>query len=272
MVHRLRVGGCVWAEDEAELLLDAATTEAELDHLVRQRVAGAPLEHVLGWAAFCGLRLAVAPGAFVPRRRTEFLVRTAVRISPPAPVVLDLCAGVGALGAAFAALTKRTPQQVAELHVAELEPVALAYARRNVPKGTELYEGDLYEPLPRVLHGRVDVLLANAPYVPARELPLLPAEARDHEPVTALDGGPDGLDVHRRVVAGAPRWLAPGGTLYIEVSDRQQDTAVALMAAAGLASRVESNDELGATVVLGTRHPDPLTWQVRRANNQRAAP
>ena len=259
VVHRLRVGGCVWAEEEADLLLDAATTDAELDGLIRRRVAGAPLEHVLGWAAFCGLRLAVAPGVFVPRRRTEFLVHTAVRNSPPTPIVLDLCAGVGALGVAFAALTTGTQRRVAELHVAELDPIALACARRNVPVGTVLYEGDLYEPLPTALHGRVDVLLANAPYVPAGELGLLPGEARDYESVTALDGGSDGLDVHRRIGAGAPRWLAPGGTLYIEVSEGQHDTAVDLMAAAGLSPRVEADAELGATVVLGTRRADPLT-------------
>ena len=249
VIARLRAAGCVWAEDEAELLLAAG---GDHEALVGRRAGGEPLEQVLGWASFCGLRLHVRPGVFVPRRRSEFLVATAVRRSPQQPVVLDLCAGVGALGTAFAASVG-----VAELHVAELDPVALACARSNVPPGTELYEGDLYEPLPAGLRGRVDVLLANAPYVPTAELGLLPPEARDHEPTRTLDGGGDGLDLHRRIVADAPQWLAPGGTLFIEVGSGQLDTATALMAAAGLTPGVEVDDDLGATVVLGVLSATP---------------
>lgn len=253
VVVQLRAAGCVWAEDEADLLL-AAADGADLATLVRRRVEGEPLEQVLGWASFCGLRIEVVPGVFVPRRRTEFLVRTAARSSPPRPVVLDLCAGTGALGTAFGALVP-----VAELHVAELDPVALSCAADNVPSGTSLYLGDLYSALPATLHGRVDVLLANAPYVPTAELALLPPEARDHEPASALDGGADGLDLHRRIVADAPRWLAPGGAVFVEVGEAQRDTASALMAGAGLRPDVRTDDELGATVVSGTKPAEPLT-------------
>ncbi len=219
-----------------------------LDSLVQRRVAGEPLEQVLGWAAFCGLRVGVRPGVFVPRRRTEFLVRTAARRSPPLPVVLDLCAGTGALAAAFASLVT-----VGGLHVTDVDPVAVACARSNIPLGTFAYEGDLYAPLPVSLRGRVDVLLANAPYVPSAQLALLPGEAREHEPVLTLDGGADGLDLHRRIIAEAPRWLAPGGTVYLEVSETQRPLALDLMGAAGLVPGTEADDELGATVVLGTQ-------------------
>ena len=253
VVARLRAAGCVWAEDEADLLL-ASTDGADLATSVARRAAGEPLEQVLGWASFCGLRIVVVPGVFVPRRRTEFLVRTAARRSPPRPVVLDLCAGTGALGAAFGTLVP-----VAELHVAEVDPAALACAERNVPSGTSMYLGDLYSPLPATLRGRVDVLLANAPYVPTAELDLLPPEARDHEPTSALDGGGDGLDLHRRIVAAAPRWLAPGGAVFAEVGEAQRDTAVGLMTAAGLLPAVEYDDDLGATVVSGTKQVEPLT-------------
>lgn len=254
LVARLRSAGCVWAEDEAGLLLAAAPDAAALEASVRRRVAGEPLEQVLGHAQFCGLRVRVAPGVFVPRRRTELLVRTAAGRAPARPVVLDLCAGTGALGAALATMV-----DVAELHAAELDPAAVACLRRNVPAGTAVHEGDLYGPLPATLRGRVDVLLANAPYVPTAELGLLPPEARDHEPTHTLDGGHDGLDLHRRIVAGAPRWLAPGGTLLIEVGEAQLDPACALVVAAGLRAEIVRDDELGATLVLGTDQRDILT-------------
>src|SRR2546423_4823987 len=102
IVTRLRAAGCVFAEDEARLLIAAARTPAELDAMVGQRVAGLPLEQVLGWAGFCGLRITAAPGVFVPRRRTEFLVRQAVALAGRGDVIADLCCGAGAIGSALA--------------------------------------------------------------------------------------------------------------------------------------------------------------------------
>lgn len=245
VVSKLRAAGCVFAEDEADLLLAAATTPAELDALVERRVAGLPLEHLLGWAEFHGLRITVAPGVFVPRRRTEFLVDVAVALAPADPVVLDLCCGSGALGAAFAAAT--TP---AELHAADVEPAAVGCARVNVPG--QVYLGDLYAALPGSLRGRVDVLLANVPYVPSAAVATMPPEARLHEPLVALDGGADGLDLARRVAEGAPDWLAPGGHLLVESSEEQAPVLLSIFDAAGLRPRVHSSEERGATVVSGT--------------------
>lgn len=206
VVTALRSAGCVFAEDEARLILSTARTPAELTVMVDRRVAGLPLEHVLGWAEFRGLRIAVEPGVFVPRRRTEFLVEQAVALALEAPVVVDLCCGSGAVGAALAAALPGV-----ELHAADVDPAAVRCARRNVGAGAHVYEGDLFEALPRALRGRVGILAANVPYVPSGEVGLLPPEARDHEPLVALDGGGDGLDVLRRVAGEAPRWLAPGG-------------------------------------------------------------
>ena len=258
IVTRLRAAGCVFAEDEGRLLVSAARTPADLDAMVDQRVAGAPLEHVIGWAEFCGLRITVDPGVFVPRRRTEFLVRQAIdlgRPAGPAPasgqrqvVVVDLCCGSGAVGAALAAALGQI-----ELHATDVDPAAVACARRNVAAGAQVYEGDLYEPLPATLRGRVDILAANVPYVPTEEIGLLPPEARVHEPRVALDGGADGLDVLRRVSAAAPLWLTPGGRLLFETSKRQAAQAVAAVARDGLIPRVASSDELDATVVIATR-------------------
>ncbi|MEV5301649.1 putative protein N(5)-glutamine methyltransferase [Amycolatopsis methanolica] len=245
LVTRLRGAGCVFAEDEARLLLEAASGP-ELDALTARRVAGEPLEQVLGWAGFRGLRIHVEPGVFVPRRRTELLVEEAVRLAPPRPVVVDLCCGSGALGAALAA-----ELDLAELHAADLDPAAVRCARRNVPG--EVHEGDLYEALPAELRGRVDLLVVNVPYVPTDAVVLMPPEARLHEPQLALDGGADGLDIARRVVAGAPDWLAPCGHLLIETSERQAPALVQAATGAGLTARTVTSEELDATALVARR-------------------
>ncbi|WP_456787130.1 putative protein N(5)-glutamine methyltransferase [Cellulomonas sp. P5_C5] len=250
----LRAAGCVFAEDEATLLLDAAAGE-DLARMVERRVAGEPLEVVVGWAEFCGLRIEIDPGVFVPRRRTEALVREAARLasSSARPVgVLDLCCGSGALGVALAHLLGSV-----SLYAADVEPAAVRCARRNVATvGGQVFEGDLDEPLPASLRGRVDLLVANVPYVPTDDIALMPPEARDHEPRVTLDGGADGLDVLRRVAGVAPRWLAPGGHLLVETSEAQAPAAVDVLAAAGLAARVVVDEDAGATVVVGTRRRD----------------
>lgn len=249
IVSRLRAAGCVFAEDEALILADAARTPEELDTMVARRVSGLPLEHVVGWAEFHGLRISVDPGVFVPRRRSEFLVATATALAPvTAAIIVDLCCGTGALGVATA---HALPD--AELHAADFDPAAIACARRNVePVGGQVYQGDLFAPLPTSLKGRVSILICNAPYVPTEEIAFMPPEARDHEARMALDGGGDGLAILRRVSAEAPRWLASGGTLFVETSERQSDSMSAAMTAAGLTARVHTDDEMGATVVTGT--------------------
>ncbi len=250
IVSSLRAAGCVFAEDEAELLIAGARTTDELAVLVGRRVAGLPLEHVLGWAEFCGLRIAVEPGVFVPRRRTEFLARQAVALAPAGAVVVDLCCGSGAVGAALVA-----GADVAELHAVDIDPVVLPCARRNLA-GAEVavvHQGDLYEPLPGELRGRIDVLVANAPYVPSDAVALLPREARIYESRVALDGGADGLDVQRRVAAVAADWLAPGGHLLIETSGRQAGRTAAAFTRAGLTARTVTSAELDATVIIGSR-------------------
>ncbi|MFD8994599.1 putative protein N(5)-glutamine methyltransferase [Streptomyces abikoensis] len=257
VISTLRAAGCVFAEDEAELILSAAGSPDELHAMVDRRAAGHPLEHVVGWAEFRGLRIAVDPGVFVPRRRTEFLVQQAVSRAlrrGPDVVAVDLCCGSGALGAALVAgVGEAGAGTGVELYAADIDPAAVRCARRNVAaSGGRVLEGDLYAPLPAALRGRVDVLLANAPYVPTDAIGLLPAEARVHEARVALDGGPDGLDVQRRVAAGAARWLAPGGHLLMETSERQAPRTARTFARGGLETTVVHCEDLGATVVIGT--------------------
>ena len=242
VVDALRASGCVFAEDEARLLLAAP---GSLTALLARRIAGEPLEQVLGWAEFDGLRIGVQPGVFVPRRRSELLVRLAAEGLRPGALAVDLCCGSGALGAALRA---RVPS--VELHACDLDPVAVQCARRNLT-GASVYRGDLWSALPQRLAGRVEVALANAPYVPTDALALLPSEARDHEPRTALDGGLDGLAVHRRIAVEAHRWLVPGGRLLIEVASGQLPAALTIFGDAGLQAQVHSDDDVDATAVVG---------------------
>ena len=247
IVARLRAAGCVFAEEEADLLTSTAQTPDDLAAMVEQRAAGLPLEHVLGWAELCGLRIAVDPGVFVPRRRTEFLARQAAALAPKHAVVVDMCCGSGAVGAALAASVS-----LAELYAVDLDPAAVRCAQRNLAAaGGHVHEGDLYEALPASLRGRVDILVANAPYVPTDAISLMPVEARVYEPRVALDGGADGLDVQRRVSAAASQWLASGGHLLIETSERQAPQLAETFARDGLIAHVARSAELDATVVIG---------------------
>jgi release factor glutamine methyltransferase len=248
IVTTLRAAGCVFAEDEADLILAAATGPEQLAAMVARRVAGEPLEQVVGWAEFCGLRISVDPGVFVPRRRTEFLVEQAREVTPDGAVVVDLCCGTGALGKALAGLAR-----VGALHAADLDPAAVACARRNLAGVGTVYQGDLFAALPAGLRGRVDVLLANVPYVPTAEIALLPTEARDHEAHLALDGGADGLAVLRRVAAAAGHWLRSGGHLLFETSERQLPLAIGIVTGAGLTAQVAEDEDRDATVVRAAR-------------------
>ncbi|ONH24298.1 hypothetical protein BL253_30830 [Pseudofrankia asymbiotica] len=303
IVVTLRAAGCVFAEDEAALLVASADGPAGLAAMVARRCAGIPLEHVLGWAEFGGHRIVVEDGVFVPRRRTEFLVELATGLARRAvadggaaavrPVVVDLCCGSGALGAVVAtrlgaagagieredaspspspspslALARPVPRprpvpsdperaatppptRQVELHAADIDGAAVRCARRNVvPVGGQVHEGDLYDALPAELRGRVDILIANVPYVPTREIDLMPPEARVYEPLVALDGGPDGLDVLRRVLAGAGAWLVPGGRLLVETSVDQASIAVDVAGRYGLTASVERSEEHEATVLV----------------------
>ena len=216
--------------------------------MVRQRESGLPLEQILGWAEFAGLRIAVEPGVFVPRRRTELMLRQALLLAPPQPVVVELCCGSAALALAVASSLGQV-----ELYATDIDPVAVRCARRNLaglPKPADVLEGDLYDPLPQSLAGRVDLLLANPPYVPTDWIELMPPEARLYEPRTALDGGSDGLDLLRRIIAGARRWLAGSGRLLVETSRRQAPAGVGACERQGLTARIVTSDELDATVVL----------------------
>ncbi|MDN5803988.1 MAG: putative protein N(5)-glutamine methyltransferase [Microlunatus sp.] len=244
---RLRAAGCVFAEDEAALLIEAAAADpGELERLLAARVAGEPLEHLLGWVRFAGLELTVGPGVFVPRLRTELLAEQALAMIAGGAVVVELCCGAGAV----AAVLQRSGR-VGELYAVDIDPVAIGFARHNLIAPAAILVGDLYAPLPAAIRGRVDLIVANAPYVPTEEMALMPREARDHEPLVALDGGEDGVAVQRRIIAEAPAWLRLGGRLLIEAGRAQSVITAAEMTAVGFTPDVVVDARRDSTVVVG---------------------
>lgn len=248
----LRAAGCVFAEEEAAILIEAAGVEAagvdaDLDRMVARRVRGEPLEVVVGWADFAGVRVVVEAGVFVPRQRSALLVTLTAHLAPDGATVLDLCCGSGAIGAAVAA--RRSDTTVLG---ADLDPAAVHCARRNLPPD-RVFEGDLFDALPAELAGTLDVVVVNAPYVPTRSITLMPREARDHEHRIALDGGPDGLTLHRRIAARVDSWLAPSGVLVIEAGERQVRASADAFRGHGMGTEVVRDEDIDGTAVVVRR-------------------
>jgi release factor glutamine methyltransferase len=164
-------------------------------------------------------------------------------------VVVDLCCGVGAIGAAVAA---EVPQVV--LHAADIDARAIACAEQNLfAFGGVVHQGDLFKALPRRLRHRTDVLVSSPPYVPTGDIRLLPGEAREFESTVALDGGADGLEMVRRIARGARQWLSPEGCLALEVGETQVEPVAAVLDELGYAARAVTSQEYGSAVVVGRR-------------------
>ena len=246
MVLALRRAGSVFAEEELAELASAAGDEAALAAMVARRAAGEPIEQIVGAAAFAGLRIRVRPGVFVPRRRTELLaalVADALLAMPRGARLLDLGCGSGAIAALA---THRVPG--VEVVAIDADARAVACARENLPAALVVRADS-----PDVLDAsaRFDVIAANLPYVPTRELALMPRDARDHEPLLALDGGADGLAPLRRLAGSIAARLSPGGCVAVELAPGQVDAATGILRDAGLgAAQVHEDDALGATVLV----------------------
>lgn len=184
-----------------------------------------PIEVLVGYARFGELRLTVAPGVFVPRHRTEYLVERACHRVQPGDAVLDLGCGTGAVGALIG---HRVPGL--SLTAVDPDPAAVACARDNLPPSATVVRADSPAAL---APARYRLIVANLPYVPSDRIAYLPHDARDWEPLPALDGGPDGLDPLRRVAPDLPARLLPGGWFLLELAADQVDTARTVLTAAG---------------------------------------
>lgn len=244
----LRLGGSVFAEEEADLLM-AEFTGVDLVDAVQARVGGEPLEHIVGWTLFAGLRVDVGPGVFVPRRRTELLFHLALEHLPRRGTFVELCCGAAPVATAVA-----TARAGATVYATDNSPEAALCAMENLDTlGGTVCVGDMADGLPADLFGRVDVVAVNAPYVPSAELELMPREARLHEPVAALDGGAEGVDLQARAARAARRLLRPGGLVLVETSRRQIGATEDVLAAVGMATNVVLDDEVDGTCVIGTK-------------------
>ena len=252
----LRAAGCVYAEEEAQILTEASHSADELRALLERRASGEPLEYVVGWAQFCRLRIPLCAGVFVPRRRSEFLAECAVHAVTTAPGpgdlcrarVLDMCCGSGAIGLAVAIQAGDV-----ELLAVDDSPAAVGCARENLARvGGRVYQGDLFDALPRARLRSIDLIVASAPYVPTAQIERLPAEARLYEPRSTLDGGPDGTSVQRRILEAAAEWLDATGLVMIETGADMAEETAQIARDAGFTTEIRECSDLDATVLVAT--------------------
>jgi release factor glutamine methyltransferase len=238
VTRTLDESGSIAAREEAAELIHAAAGDPDvLDDLVSRRTNGEPIAWLTGAVTFCGRRLFVAPGVYVPRRHTQPLARRAAKLLPSAGVAADLCTGVGAIAAALAASVL-----TARVLATELDTNAARCARRN---GVEVFEGYLDDPLPREFKHRVDVLTAVVPYVPTGSLRLLARDVQAFEPLLALDGGVDGTDLLVEVARRSTGWLSPGGWLLLELGGDQAEPIGQLLGNLGFDGTEVMADEDG---------------------------
>lgn len=250
--HALEEGGCLAPDAEADALLAASSDGAgRVDDLVTRRLEGEPLAWIIGSVMFCGVRVRIDPGVFVPRPHTQALTRRAVELLPAEGIAVDLCTGSGAVAAV---LTDSRPQ--ANVVGTDIDPLAVACALEN---GVQVFEGDFDAPLSPELRGHVDLLTAVVPYVPTEELPFLPRDVRAHEPRHALDGGPRGTRELVRAAEAASRWLRPGGAVILEIGGDQAEEMTGVLTDLGFVDvRVHADEEGQDRAIEGRRGPLPV--------------
>jgi release factor glutamine methyltransferase len=216
LAARLSAAGFIAAEEEAdEILTRAAGDPTILASLVARRLTGEPLAWITGSVLFCGERICVDPGVYVPRWQSEALARRAVERLPANGAAIDLCTGSGAI-----ARILKMNRPGARVAASDVDERAIDCATAN---GVAVYRGDLFAPLPSELEGRVDVVVGVVPYVPTPALPLLQRDTFAFESQLAYDGGQDGTDILRRVLRDSPRFLRRGGALLLELGGDQAD-------------------------------------------------
>lgn len=234
VAERLAAAGFVAAGEEAEELEQRAAGDAALlDALLARRLTGEPLAWIVGSSPFCGLRVRVDPGVYVPRWQTELLAERAAARLPPGGSAIDVCTGSGAL-----ALVLQTRRPRARVTATDLDERCVRCARAN---GVDAVQADLLDGL----EGPADVVAGVVPYVPTPELGLLQRDTFTFEEPLAYDGGPDGCDLLRRVVADAAPLLRDGGALLLELGGDQATVLRAALSAAGFTDVVELVDEEG---------------------------
>lgn len=219
LTELLSRAGFVAAEDEADELLASAEGDLKrLGPLLERRLSGEPLAWITGRVLFCGMEIRVESGVYVPRWQSEPLARRAVERLSTTGIAIDLCTGSGAIAKILA-----TNRRHARVVACDIDERAVACATAN---GVEVYSGDLFDPLPRSLEARVDVVVGVVPYVPTSALALLAHDTFAFESPLAYHGGHDGTEVLRRVVSESPRFLRRGGAILLELGGEQANALV----------------------------------------------
>lgn len=199
--------------------------------LARRRVAGEPLQYLIGTVGFRRLELAVGPGVFIPRPETELVVERAMARLPQRGTVVDVGTGSGAIALAIA-----DERPDATVLATELSDEALAWAAKNrddLGLSVDLYRGEWLDALPEAYRNAIDVVVANPPYVAFSEMETLPGDVVDHEPHGALFADAEGFAAIEAIAARAPAWLRPGGWLVMEIGDRHSQRTADLLATTG---------------------------------------
>ncbi len=220
---------------------------------MRRRLAGEPLQYVLGTAAFRRLELKVGPGVFIPRPETELVAEHAMARLPQGGVLVDLCTGSGAI-----ALSVADERRDARVVATELSPTASLWAtsnRESLGLRVDVFEGDLFEPLPSDLAGRVDVVVSNPPYVDPSERSILPPDVVDHEPEEALFAPGEGTTLISRIASAAPGWLRRDGWLVLEIGASQGQAVTEILRGAGFADVSIEPDLTGRDRIAEGRWP-----------------
>jgi release factor glutamine methyltransferase len=228
---------------------------AKMRELVKRRGAHEPVAYLVGYREFFSLRFEVGSGVFIPRPETETLVLESLEIlkssGEPSPQVLDLCTGSGAIGIAIAVNASSARVTCIDKNDAPIQFATRNAAKHSVADRVTVLQGDLFSPLSPA--ARFDVIVCNPPYVTTAEIERLAEDVKSYEPHAALDGGPDGLDVLRRIASEAPQRLKPGGWILFELSPEQGDAALQILRDAGFDSVAAVKDLAGALRVVKGR-------------------
>ena len=252
IAERLGAGGFIAPRGEARELLAAAGENALLlKQMLARRLSGEPLAWICGRTRFCGIELTIDRSVYVPRCHTEPVARRAASLLNRGGTAIDLCTGSGAVARV---LKEMRPQ--AQVIATDIDSRAVVCARRN---SVDALPGSLFSPLPLTVRGRVDVVVAVVPYVPTCELPMLQRDTFTFEDRLAYDGGPEGVDILRRVIAESPTWLRAGGALVLELGRGQLDVIAKDLQTAGFDDVQRITDEDGDLRGISARTSEAAT-------------
>jgi release factor glutamine methyltransferase len=264
VAKRLSAGGFIaYGEEARELLAAAGENASLLEHMLARRLRGEPLAWICGRTRFCGIELTIDSSVYVPRWHTELVAHCAAALLHHSGTAIDLCTGSGAVARVLQEMHPR-----ARIIATDVDSCAVACARRN---GVDALFGSLFAPLPLTVRGRVDVVVAVVPYVPTCELPLLQRDTFTFEDTLAYDGGPDGVDILRRVIAESTTWLRAGGALVLELGRRQLDVIANDLQTAGFNNVQPIIDEDGdLRGISSTRALNCMPISMRRGSISRS--